>query len=247
MLGFDPVGQARQQAQARSGGAVFRCANKNSAAVHLVARVRATQFMINKAAFVRRRNGAPELSPESYTLPCTRETSITSGSSSPAYKALHRASGGGLPDGPRSLPRTFIGDAEIVFNRTRQESQMNISLTAVVLCLAMQTAAAAQCVTPPAAISRQARASTASTDLVKKTSTVVTAPPLAPPPSGGELIKTASAGTHDEVPGLTPRRTPAAVASTQDDDQRHRGGPAMLLAAVALMSGIALRRFGANK
>jgi hypothetical protein len=246
MLGFDPVGQARQQAQARSGGAVFRCANKNSAAVHLVARVRATQFMINKAAFVRRRNGAPELSPESYTLPCTRETSITSGSSSPAYKALHRAAAA-FPMGHGDCPETFIGDAEIVFNRTRQESQMNISLTAVVLCLAMQTAAAAQCVTPPAAISMQARASTASTDLVKKTSTVVTAPPLAPPPSGGELIKTASAGTHDEVPGLTPRRTPAAVASTQDDDQRHRGGPAMLLAAVALMSGIALRRFGANK
>jgi len=121
---------------------------------------------------------------------------------------------------------------------------MNMSLTAVVLCLAMQTAAAAQCAAP-AALSEQARANSAGTDLVKKTSTVVTAPPIAAPRSGGELIKTASAGTHDEIPGLS-RGAPVAVASAQDDEQRHRGGPAMLLAALALMSGIALRRFGAH-
>jgi hypothetical protein len=200
--------------------------------------------MINEAAFLRRRNGAPELSPESYTLPRTPETSITSDSSSPAYKALHSASRGGLPDGPWSSHSTLIGDAEIVFNRTRQESQMNSSLTAVVLCIAMQTATA-QCAAP-AAVSDQARASTASAGLEKKTGTVVAAPPVAAPHSGGELIKTASAGTHDEVPGLT-RGTPVAVASAQDDEPRHRGGPAMLLAALALMSGIALRRFGANR
>jgi hypothetical protein len=139
-------------------------------------------------------------------------------------------------------PRTFIGDAEIVFNRTRQESQMNVSLTAVVLCIAMQTAAAAQCVTPASLPD----ASTASTGLVKKTGTVVTAPPVTAPHSGGELIKTASAGTHDEVPGLS-RGAPVPVARAQDDEQHHRGGPSMLLAALALMSGIALRRFGAHK
>jgi len=211
--------------------------------VHLVARNFAARFIIKKAEFLRRRNGAPELSPESYTLPCTRETSITSGSSSPPDEALHRAAAA-FPMGHGVRPETFIGDAEIVFNRNRQESQMNMSLTAVVLCLAMQTAAAAQCAAP-AALSEQARANSAGTDLVKKTSTVVTAPPIAAPRSGGELIKTASAGTHDEIPGLS-RGAPVAVAGAQDDEQRHRGGPAMLLAALALMSGIALRRFGAH-
>jgi hypothetical protein len=135
----------------------------------------------------------------------------------------------------------FDGDAEIVFNRNREESQMYSSLTAVVLCIAMQTAAAAQCVAPvPVAPQTHPAA-----DLIKK-KTVVTAPPLPTAHAGGELIKTAAAGTHDELPGIT-RSAPAAVASTQDEDQHRRGGPAMLLAALALMSGIALRRFGAHK
>jgi hypothetical protein len=134
------------------------------------------------------------------------------------------------------------GDAEIVFNRNRQESQMNHSLTAVVLCIAMQAAAAAQC-DAPAPVLQHSRAGT---DLVRKSTQVAAPSPASAQHSGGELIKTASAGTHDEVPGLA-RGTPLAVASAQQDEQHHRGGPAMLLAALALMSGIALRRFGANK
>jgi len=132
-------------------------------------------------------------------------------------------------------------DAGFVFNRNRQESQMYRSLTAVVLCIVTQ-AAAAQCVAP-VPVAQQA-APTA--DQIKKKS-VVTAPPVAPVHAGGELIKTAAAGTHDELPGITRSAPRASVTSAPDDEQRHRGGPGMLLAALALMSGIALRRFGASK
>lgn len=118
---------------------------------------------------------------------------------------------------------------------------MKISLTAVLLCIAMQSAAAAQCVAP-VPVAQQKRPGAA---LIKK-KPVATAPADATVHSGGELIKTASAGTQDEVPGLA-RGAPVAVAGAPDDDQHRRGGPAMLLAALALMSGIALRRFGAHK
>jgi len=116
---------------------------------------------------------------------------------------------------------------------------MYSSLTAVVLCLVTQ-AAAAQCVAP-APVAEQAKPSA---DMMKK-KTVVTAPPIAGA-HGGELIKTASAGTHDELPGVT-RSAPVAVAGPREEEQHHKGSTGMLLAALALMSGIALRRFGAHK
>src|SRR3954449_13127194 len=97
--------------------------------------------------FLRRRHGAPELSSESYKLPCAREPTITSGSSSRTYKVLLRSAVAANPMPPNFVLPTSIndGDAENVFNRNRQESQMYSSLTAVVLCIFMQ-AAAAQCV-----------------------------------------------------------------------------------------------------
>jgi hypothetical protein len=128
----------------------------------------------------------------------------------------------------------------IVFNRNRQESQMYSSLTAAVLCIAMHGACAAQGVAP-ASVAQQARPGA---DL-NKTKAAVAAPAAAAKHSGGELIKTAAASTHDELPGVT--RGPRPAAAPADDEQHHRGGPAMLLAALALMSGIALRRFGAHK
>lgn len=120
---------------------------------------------------------------------------------------------------------------------------MYSSLTAVVLCIATQAAVAAECVAPvPVAQHTQPSA-----DQIKhKNKTVATAPAVGAAHSKGELIKTAAAGTHDEVPGLT-RSAPVSAAATQDDEPQRRGGPAMLLAALALMSGIALRRFGAHK
>jgi hypothetical protein len=61
------------------------------------------------------------------------------------------------------------------------------------------------------------------------------------------LIKTAAASTHDgEVRGAT-HSTPVVAGGPPDEEQHRRSGPAMLLAALALMSGIALRRFGAHK
>jgi hypothetical protein len=129
---------------------------------------------------------------------------------------------------------------KIDFNRNRQESQMYSSLTAVVLCIATQTAAA-QCVDPAPAAQHVRH----SADLIKKKGTAAASTPGDAHPAGG-LIKTAAASTQDEVP-IVSRSAPAAMASaTAGDEQRHRGGPAMLLTALALMLGIALRRFGTH-
>jgi hypothetical protein len=115
---------------------------------------------------------------------------------------------------------------------------MRSSLIAVVLCLAAQ-AAAAQCVAP-VPVAQHARHGG---DLIKKKA-VDKAPGAPAAPAGGELIKTAAAGTHDDVVRVT-RSAPAVPSS--DSESNRRGGPAMLFAALALMSGIALRRFGANR
>ena len=94
---------------------------------------------------------------------------------------------------------------------------MHTSLTTLVLCLAAHVASA-QCV-------NSAPASTA-----------------AAPVQGMELIKTAAAGTRDD--DAPPAMTARAHANGAQEHPR-RGGTAMLLAALALMSGIALRRYGA--
>jgi hypothetical protein len=66
-------------------------------------------------------------------------------------------------------------------------------------------------------------------------------PASAIPPTGGELIKAAGAATHDGPPVMRAARRPVT------DDREHRNGTAMLLAGLALMAGIALRRFNARK
>jgi hypothetical protein len=124
------------------------------------------------------------------------------------------------------------GDEEIE-HRNRQESQMHSSLIAVVLCIATQ-AAAAQCV-DPVPVAQHLRQGG---DLIQKKQAT---PAPGPARAGGELIKTASAGTHDG-PDAT-RSAPAVATATPDDEEHRRSGPAMLLAALALMSAIALRRF----
>lgn len=96
-------------------------------------------------------------------------------------------------------------------------------ITSIVLCLAAQVAAA-QCVNPATAtpVSAQVR-------------------------PGHELI-TSAVATPRDAPQL--RRTSATTATkTSDvagDEHRRPTGSAMLLAAVALMTGIALRRAGAS-
>lgn len=117
---------------------------------------------------------------------------------------------------------------------------MHRSLTAVVLCIFAQVAAA--CV--PAAM--QDRAAQKGTEVIRS---ATKAAPAAPAPvQGGELIKTAAAGTRDEIPGARPaglviRPSPD---SAKGDKETHSGST-MLLAALALMSAIALRRYGANR
>jgi hypothetical protein len=121
------------------------------------------------------------------------------------------------------------------FNRN-QESQMYRSLTAVLLCIFAQ-ASAAQCA-----------ASDSIVQDARQTAGVVKKKPVTPTAAaatGGELIKTAAAGTHDDTP--PPVARPGPAGRTADDEEHRRGGPAMLFAALALMSAIALRRFGASK
>jgi hypothetical protein len=59
------------------------------------------------------------------------------------------------------------------------------------------------------------------------------------------LIKTAAAGTRDDEPPVAQSAARGSQAQDEHDHPR-RGGTAMLLAALALMSGIALRRYGAH-
>jgi hypothetical protein len=109
------------------------------------------------------------------------------------------------------------------------------AVTAIVLCILSQ-GVLAECVatattkTPhPAAVSEPVRAG----------AVVAKAQPA--PRTSGELIKTAAAGTPDDAPPAV-----QGTARNQDgQDHPRRGGTAMLLAALALMSGIALRRYGA--
>jgi hypothetical protein len=114
---------------------------------------------------------------------------------------------------------------------------MHREVTAIVLCILAQ-AACAQCVATPIAAAADVNAVTVS-ETVRAPEAQV---PAVKKPAHGELIKTAAAGTRDD--DAPPAMTARAHANGQQDHPR-RGGTAMLLAALALMSGIALRRFGA--
>jgi hypothetical protein len=113
---------------------------------------------------------------------------------------------------------------------------MHREVAAIVLCVLAQ-AASAQCVAP------SATAPAAQTPTAGETVRAGTAANHNPPPARAELIKTAAAGTRDDEP---PAMSARPHANGQQDHPR-RGGTAMLLAALALMSGIALRRYGAPK
>jgi hypothetical protein len=114
---------------------------------------------------------------------------------------------------------------------------MQREVAAIVLCILAQ-AASAQCVATPIAAAADANAVPV-TETVRASGASAPAPKK---PAHGELIKTAAAGTRDD--DAPPAMTARARANGQQDHPR-RGGTAMLLAALALMSGIALRRFGA--
>ncbi len=63
--------------------------------------------------------------------------------------------------------------------------------------------------------------------------------PVAARPTA-ELITAAGAVTHEGAPGA---QASPARSKTDTEDKPRRTGAAMLLAAIALMSGIALRRY----
>jgi hypothetical protein len=104
---------------------------------------------------------------------------------------------------------------------------MQRAVIAIVLCVVAQAASAqTQCVAPSAPVAN--------------------ALPQAPQQAArAELIKTAAAGTRDDVLPATTVSARSRVSGQQDHPRR--GGTAMLLAALALMSGIALRRYGAPR
>lgn len=111
---------------------------------------------------------------------------------------------------------------------------MHHRLVAIVLCI-FASAAGAQCVAP---VSTDAKAGAG----VIKVAPLAKAAPAAH--TGGELIKSAAAGTRDEPGAPLQHAVLVQGAPPLHDTPEHprRSGTAMLLAALALMSGIALRR-----
>jgi hypothetical protein len=103
---------------------------------------------------------------------------------------------------------------------------MRSSVISIILCVIVD-AAAAQCVAPaPVGVAP-----------------VTIAPTAKSPRTGGELIQTAAAGTREVAPAFQP----APRAASDGESHPRRTGSAMLLAALALMSGIALRRLNSGK
>jgi len=117
---------------------------------------------------------------------------------------------------------------------------MNRSIAPIVLFVLAQ-AASAQCIASPA-VPAVAQVQTVSETTVRAAG-ANTGTPAAKP--NRELIKAATASTRDDMPPAT--RDAATTRQTEEQDQPRRGGTAMLLAALALMSGIALRRYGAPR
>ena len=115
---------------------------------------------------------------------------------------------------------------------------MKSPIAAIVLCVLAQ-AASAQCTAAPTAVPTAAHLQ-AVNDTARPAAPAQPGTPAARPQR--ELIKTATASTRDDMPLVA--REPRAKG---EQDEPRRGGTAMLVAALALMSGIALRRYGAPR
>jgi len=122
---------------------------------------------------------------------------------------------------------------------------MRSSVIAFLLC-ACAAAAMGQCVAPAAtSTSRSAAATSAAATAATTPAVMMMSPtrPAGPSRPGADLITAAGAVTHDRPPAMQA----APRAKPEPDDHDRPAGPAMLLAALALMSGIALRRYSARK
>lgn len=111
-------------------------------------------------------------------------------------------------------------------------------LTSIVLCLVAQ-AAVANTATGTAPVTAQMHAG-AGVVLASG------APERAarPKAAGADIIKTAAAGPRDVAMRQAPPGASAPAAEAADEEQPHRTGPAMLIAALAVMTAIAVRRSG---
>lgn len=112
---------------------------------------------------------------------------------------------------------------------------MQRAVTAIVLCVLAQAAIPQTDVQPQ----NQCVVPAASTSTVRAAGNS----PAPQTAARAELIKTAAAGTRDDAPPVATAHRPRV---SEQQDHPRRGGTAMLLAALALMSGIALRRYGAR-
>lgn len=121
-----------------------------------------------------------------------------------------------------------------------RETQMHQLLASIVLCFVAH-AAAAQCVdaTPMAAQVHSGAG------LIRTSATNGAA--LLPKPAGGDLIKTAAAGPREVAMRQPPSVSgPPKPQAAGEEDEPRRTGPAMLIAALAVMTAIALRRWGGS-
>lgn len=121
---------------------------------------------------------------------------------------------------------------------------MRSSVIAFLLCASAATAMG-QCMAPGAMSSSRTAAATAAAAAAATTPAVIMVTPTrpaGPKRSGPELITAAGAVTHDGPPVMQARPR----AKPEPDERDRPAGPAMLLAALALMSGIALRRYSAR-
>jgi hypothetical protein len=121
---------------------------------------------------------------------------------------------------------------------------MRSSVIAFLLC-AFAAAAMGQCVAPGSVSSGRTAAATSAAAAAATTPAVIMVTPTrpaGPKRPGAELITAAGAVTH----GVPPVMQPAPHENPEPDERDRPAGPAMLLAALALMSGIALRRYNAR-
>ena len=121
---------------------------------------------------------------------------------------------------------------------------MRSSVIAFLLC-ACAAAAMGQCVAPAAMSSSRIAAATSAAAAAATTPAVIMVTPTrsaGPTRQGPEFITAAGAVTHNGTPVM--QTTPRARPQSEETDRP--AGPAMLLAALALMTGIALRRYSAR-
>ncbi len=124
---------------------------------------------------------------------------------------------------------------------------MHRLLTSIVLCLVAQLAAAQH--VGPAPLVAQAQSGPAHLPTAAAADVATNAATGVAPRSksaGGELIKTAAAGPREVGMRPAPSLAGSKAQAAGEEEQPRRTGPALLIAALAVMTAIALRRSGGS-